>query len=286
MAGGPGVVVFLTGLSGAGKSTIAGALAADLQAGAGRSRSSTATSSGATCPPIWDLTQPPVRRNAQRAAELAAELARDGHDRHRRADRAVRAVATRAREIVERPPPSCSCSFVRRSRSPRARDPKGLYARARAGEIKDFTGIDSPYEEPTDADLVIDTTETSVDRGGGGDPRPARRLTQERQRVRPGSASGLAARQAWQPVRPSAGGRAARPDRPPAPRPPGDGSDKLVRRYAATSTGSANLNGPRLIAAVRMAPVDSMRPMAIDPATPAKSRWRRLDPGGLPFQVA
>jgi sulfate adenylyltransferase len=43
-----------------------------------------------------------------------------------------------------------------------SRDPKGLYRRARAGEIPDFTGIDSPYEAPTDADLVIDTTTTSV----------------------------------------------------------------------------------------------------------------------------
>ena len=42
------------------------------------------------------------------------------------------------------------------------RDPKGLYRRARAGEIPDFTGIDSPYEPPMDPDLVIDTTRTSV----------------------------------------------------------------------------------------------------------------------------
>jgi adenylylsulfate kinase-like enzyme len=44
-----------------------------------------------------------------------------------------------------------------------ARDPKGHYKRARAGEIPDFTGIDSPYEPPADPDLVIDTTTTSVD---------------------------------------------------------------------------------------------------------------------------
>ena len=43
-----------------------------------------------------------------------------------------------------------------------ARDPKGLYRRARAGEIREFTGIDSPFDEPLDADLVIDTTTTSV----------------------------------------------------------------------------------------------------------------------------
>ena len=35
------------------------------------------------------------------------------------------------------------------------RDPKGLYAKARAGELKGFTGIDDPYEEPDSPDLVI-----------------------------------------------------------------------------------------------------------------------------------
>jgi sulfate adenylyltransferase len=38
------------------------------------------------------------------------------------------------------------------------RDRKGLYAKARAGEIKEFTGISDPYEEPVDAEIVIDTT--------------------------------------------------------------------------------------------------------------------------------
>lgn len=38
-----------------------------------------------------------------------------------------------------------------------ARDPKGLYRKARAGEIKGFTGIDDPYEEPQAAEIVIDT---------------------------------------------------------------------------------------------------------------------------------
>jgi sulfate adenylyltransferase len=39
------------------------------------------------------------------------------------------------------------------------RDRKGLYAKARAGIIKEFTGISDPYEEPADADVVIDTTD-------------------------------------------------------------------------------------------------------------------------------
>lgn len=43
------------------------------------------------------------------------------------------------------------------------RDVKGLYKKARAGEVKNFTGIDSPYEVPQDPDLVIETGKLSVD---------------------------------------------------------------------------------------------------------------------------
>ncbi|MCB1920459.1 MAG: adenylyl-sulfate kinase, partial [Candidatus Competibacteraceae bacterium] len=43
------------------------------------------------------------------------------------------------------------------------RDPKGLYAKARAGVIRDFTGIDSPYEPPERPDLVLDTEQDSVE---------------------------------------------------------------------------------------------------------------------------
>ena len=42
-----------------------------------------------------------------------------------------------------------------------ARDPKGLYAKARRGELKNFTGIDSPYEPPENAEIRIDTTAMS-----------------------------------------------------------------------------------------------------------------------------
>lgn len=43
------------------------------------------------------------------------------------------------------------------------RDPKGLYKKARAGEIKDFTGIDAPYECPQQAELVLDTGRLSIE---------------------------------------------------------------------------------------------------------------------------
>ena len=38
------------------------------------------------------------------------------------------------------------------------RDPKGLYKKARAGEIKGFTGIDAPYEAPEEPEIIIDTS--------------------------------------------------------------------------------------------------------------------------------
>jgi adenylylsulfate kinase len=44
-----------------------------------------------------------------------------------------------------------------------ARDPKGLYKKVRAGEIKDFTGIDSPYEAPENAELVLDANNKGVE---------------------------------------------------------------------------------------------------------------------------
>ena len=42
------------------------------------------------------------------------------------------------------------------------RDVKGLYEKARRGEVKDFTGIDSPYEHPENPDVIIDTQDKSV----------------------------------------------------------------------------------------------------------------------------
>ena len=44
-----------------------------------------------------------------------------------------------------------------------ARDVKGLYKRARAGEIKNYTGIDSPYEEPENPDLIVDTDNETLE---------------------------------------------------------------------------------------------------------------------------
>ena len=52
---------------------------------------------------------------------------------------------------------------IRRSHVAEQRDPKGLYKKARRGEIKNFTGIDSPYEAPEHAEIVLDTSRLSAE---------------------------------------------------------------------------------------------------------------------------
>ena len=47
-----------------------------------------------------------------------------------------------------------------------ARDPKGLYAKARSGELKNFTGIDSPYEKPEHPEITINTKEKTIEECG------------------------------------------------------------------------------------------------------------------------
>jgi len=43
------------------------------------------------------------------------------------------------------------------------RDPKGMYKKARAGEIKNFTGIDHPFEEPDNPDIIIETDKQTIE---------------------------------------------------------------------------------------------------------------------------
>ncbi|MFU8851634.1 adenylyl-sulfate kinase [Micromonospora sp. SL1-18] len=160
-----GLVIFLTGLSGSGKSTIARGLADLLREGGERS--------------ITLLDGDVVRR------ELSAGLGFSKADR----DANVRRIGWVAAEIARHRGVGICCPIapyaaaraVARQMAHAAgagfllvhvatplevceqRDRKGLYARARAGLITGMTGIDDPYEEPTDADLVVDTTDLAVE---------------------------------------------------------------------------------------------------------------------------
>lgn len=163
-----GAVVFLTGLSGAGKSTIARALAEELRRTAGPANEGreVALLDGDEIRRHLsaDLGFDPGSRaaNVERVATIAAQVAARGGIAITALIAPFEAARRRAREIVE---PNGAFLLVH-VRVPldvaEARDPKGLYARARAGEIPEFTGISSPFEDPPAADITVDTAALSV----------------------------------------------------------------------------------------------------------------------------
>ncbi len=159
-----GVVVFFTGLSGSGKSTVARALTDRLAETAERRvtlldgdvvRRNLSAGLG--------FSRVDRDRNIERIGFVSAEIARHGGMTVCAPIAPFAATRANVRRMVENhggdfllvhvATPLAECE---------RRDRKGLYARARAGEIPDFTGISSPYEEPDDADLVLDTSAVSV----------------------------------------------------------------------------------------------------------------------------
>jgi bifunctional enzyme CysN/CysC len=155
-----GAVIWLTGLPGAGKSTLARALERRLFSSGG----SPILLDGDTLRAglNGDLGFSPEDRseNIRRIAEVATHLARNGHIAivaavsPSRDDRAAarRIADTLFREIyVATPAGVCE-----------ERDPKGHYAKARAGALKGFTGIGNDYQPPAASELTIDTSTRSV----------------------------------------------------------------------------------------------------------------------------
>ncbi|HET7303512.1 MAG TPA: adenylyl-sulfate kinase [Segeticoccus sp.] len=160
-----GLVLFFTGLSGSGKSTIARGVRDALVEDGHR----TVTlldgdivrrnlSAGLT------FSREDRETNIRRIGWVAAEISRHGGTAvcspiapfagTRRAVRDMVEDAGGAFVLVHVATPLAECE---------RRDRKGLYARARRGEIPDFTGISSPYEVPDDADLRLDTTGRSIE---------------------------------------------------------------------------------------------------------------------------
>ena len=159
-----GAVVWFTGLSGAGKSTIAQALERELFNRAMH-----------TCVLDGDnvrhglnsnLGFSPEDRveNIRRVSEVAKLMADAGAvvitafispyrmERRRAREIALEGNAEFIEVFIDAPLEVCE-----------TRDPKNLYKKARAGEIRDFTGIDAPYEAPEDAEIVVRTDRQSVD---------------------------------------------------------------------------------------------------------------------------
>ena len=159
-----GLVLFFTGLSGSGKSTLARALHDLILEGGERTVTSLDgdvvrrnLSAGLT------FSKEDRETNIRRIGWVAAEISRHGgvaicspiapFDSTRRQVRQMVDDAGGAFVLIHVATPLEECE---------RRDRKGLYAKARRGEIPEFTGISSPYEEPADADVRVDTTGRSI----------------------------------------------------------------------------------------------------------------------------
>ncbi len=157
-----GLVLFLTGLSGSGKSTIARDLA-DLLAE--RSDRQVSLLDGDLVRQLLSagLTFSRADRdlNIARIGYVAAEIARHGGIAICAPIAPFAAARAQVRQMVS----EAGDFFLIHVATPievcEARDRKGLYAKARAGIIGQFTGVSDPYEEPADAELVIDTSAMS-----------------------------------------------------------------------------------------------------------------------------
>jgi sulfate adenylyltransferase len=163
-----GLAIFFTGLSGSGKSTIARGLAEALTERGDRTVSlldgdhvRQLLSAGLT------FSRADRDLNIARIGFVAAEVARHGGIAicapiapYAGARAVARKLVTEVGDFllvyVSTPVEVCA-----------ARDRKGLYAKARAGLIKGFTGVSDPYEEPRDADLVLDTSVMTRDQAVG-----------------------------------------------------------------------------------------------------------------------
>jgi bifunctional enzyme CysN/CysC len=155
-----GGVLWLTGLPGSGKSTLALALERALFEGGMNAFVLDGDSMRRGL--SQDLGFDPLDRaeNVRRVAEAARLLAESGHIAIAALISPMATDRARARAIVGA---GFAEIYVKADIALcEARDPKGFYARARHGEIKGYTGVDAPYEEPDAPDLVIDTGQLDI----------------------------------------------------------------------------------------------------------------------------
>lgn len=152
-------VLWFTGLSGSGKSTIATRVYQELER-RGVEAEYIDGDALRTVFPNTGYTRPEREEHLRRTGYMASRLAVHGVtvvasfvSPYRESRDFIRALCRHFIEIyVATPLDECE-----------RRDPKGLYARARRGEIRNFTGIDDPYEPPEHPELTLDTRALSLD---------------------------------------------------------------------------------------------------------------------------
>ena len=155
-------IVWFTGLSGSGKSTIANVLEQRLVAGGHHTMLLDGDNMRHGLNRDLGFTDADRVENIRRVGEVAKLFVEAGtivicsfispFEAERRLVRAMVEADEFIEVFVDTPLEDCI-----------ARDPKGLYAKARAGQIRNFTGIDSPYERPAEAELVLETRGAAPD---------------------------------------------------------------------------------------------------------------------------
>ncbi len=152
-----GFTLWFTGLSGAGKSTIADLVGTELE---GRGRAveyldgdvvRTHLSKG------LGFSKEDRDTNIERIGWVASRLTRHGAAVLVSAISPYEETRAKARGLVEEFGPFVEVFVAASVDACAARDVKGLYAKARAGQLPNFTGIDSPYQKPESPELVLDT---------------------------------------------------------------------------------------------------------------------------------
>lgn len=153
------VTIWLTGLSGSGKSTLAAALQTRFEKPTSRVEVLDGEELRKHSSAGLGFTKEDRDEHVRRIAETARGLTKTGVVVIVAAISPYRAAREEARQkIVNFVEVYCRCPLA----VAEARDTKGLYARARRGELLHFTGIDDPYEEPLHPEVIVDTDKDTV----------------------------------------------------------------------------------------------------------------------------
>jgi adenylyl-sulfate kinase len=156
-----GAVVWFTGLSGAGKTTVANIVGAELEQRGHLVDHLDGDIVRTHLSKGLGFSKADRDENIHRIGWVASRLARAGATVIVSAISPYEAARRHARALVEPVAPFVEVYVATPLGECARRDPKGLYARAFAGEIDDFTGVSAPYEEPSDPEISIDTTGVS-----------------------------------------------------------------------------------------------------------------------------